>query len=276
MSIKLRYSNGYIPLKCSTFPAGELFIQIEDTEAVRYLYRCVIEVAFESSDDLIYTGLLHDAVLRLNSEVKIALDMKYFPYARQDRSMEDGQSASLVFVCNYLKMLNFEKIFVWDAHSYVLENMFPAGVFHNVSQQRCLKKSLEASGEFYGISRFAFVAPDAGAYKKTCKVAEMSGSEVLTATKTRNSKGVFTQLNFEKSDIKSVDVLYVVDDICDGGATFIELAKAIRKISNVDLCLIVTHGIFSKGFEELERYYNFIGWANPVNQSLPSKGFVHV
>ena len=39
-----------------------------------------------------------------------------------------------------------------------------------------------------------------------------------------------------------------MDDICDGGRTFIELAKALKVDGPRSVWLYVTHGIFSQGF----------------------------
>jgi ribose-phosphate pyrophosphokinase len=46
--------------------------------------------------------------------------------------------------------------------------------------------------------------------------------------------------------------LLVIDDLCDGGATFISIAKVLKKVfPNPDLHLYVTHGGFSRGKEVL-------------------------
>jgi ribose-phosphate pyrophosphokinase len=39
----------------------------------------------------------------------------------------------------------------------------------------------------------------------------------------------------------------ITDDICDGGATFIGIAKQLRSLNCQNIILYVTHGIFSKG-----------------------------
>jgi len=39
----------------------------------------------------------------------------------------------------------------------------------------------------------------------------------------------------------------IVDDICDGGATFVALARVLRDHGATAVHLYVTHGIFSKG-----------------------------
>jgi ribose-phosphate pyrophosphokinase len=43
----------------------------------------------------------------------------------------------------------------------------------------------------------------------------------------------------------------IVDDICDGGRTFIELAKVLKSNKVKNITLFVTHGIFSKGVDAL-------------------------
>ena len=49
--------------------------------------------------------------------------------------------------------------------------------------------------------------------------------------------------------------MIVVDDIIDGGKTFIELAKELKKVYNINrLVLAASHGIFSKGLDVLEDY----------------------
>ncbi len=49
----------------------------------------------------------------------------------------------------------------------------------------------------------------------------------------------------------------VVDDICDGGGTFLGLADKFWKQTSIStLDLYVTHGIFSKGVRELLRMYH--------------------
>lgn len=99
-----------------------------------------------------------------------------------------------------------------------------------------------------------FVAPDAGASKKIYKTAARAGKPVLIANKVRDSRtGEIKGLKFDSEDlsaIKPTDKLLVVDDICDGGRTFIEVAKALP-VAKEQLSLYTTHGIYSKGFKTL-------------------------
>ena len=47
----------------------------------------------------------------------------------------------------------------------------------------------------------------------------------------------------------------IIDDICDGGATFLAIAEQIKP---KHMTLIVTHGVFSKGFAVLEKKFDEI------------------
>jgi len=53
-----------------------------------------------------------------------------------------------------------------------------------------------------------------------------------------------------------------VDDICDGGGTFLGLATALKEKNAGKLSLIVSHGIFSKGFEELNKSFDTVFTTN--------------
>lgn len=73
----------------------------------------------------------------------------------------------------------------------------------------------------------------------------------------------------------------IIDDICDGGGTFIGIAKELNMPKEL-MGLYVTHGIFSRGFDELcsffgkiittNSYYDKENGSDPVNviNCLPS------
>jgi len=50
----------------------------------------------------------------------------------------------------------------------------------------------------------------------------------------------------------------IVDDICDGGGTFLGLGEELKKKNAGPLFLAISHGIFSKGFDELVKVYEQI------------------
>jgi ribose-phosphate pyrophosphokinase len=101
-----------------------------------------------------------------------------------------------------------------------------------------------------------FLAPDAGALKKIYKLAELyPHCSVVCANKIRdltNGKIIDTKINPEDLHEKIHEkVVWVVDDICDAGGTFLALAKAIPDyIIPKELNLYVTHGIFANNAKQ--------------------------
>jgi ribose-phosphate pyrophosphokinase len=63
------------------------------------------------------------------------------------------------------------------------------------------------------------------------------------------------------NDLKGDDCV-IVDDICDGGRTFIGIAQELKMKNAGDIYLCVSHGIFSHGFDELRKYFKKIFTTN--------------
>ncbi len=97
------------------------------------------------------------------------------------------------------------------------------------------------------LNDFTLVSPDLGAYKKLDKLAiniNYKGA-IATGIKIRDmSTGEIIKSDVNTDDLKGKACL-VVDDICDGGRTFIELAKALKEKNAGDLYFVCSHGIFS-------------------------------
>ena len=62
--------------------------------------------------------LIKDA-LEIKGIKRFDLIMPYIPYARQDRVCAQGESFSLKIFANMLNAVNFENVYVLDAHSDV-------------------------------------------------------------------------------------------------------------------------------------------------------------
>mgnify|MGYP000532971753 CR=1 FL=1 len=254
--IRLISRSEEIELKWWTFPGGERNVKIVDSEIIAGVANTyIIECLFKGSDDLIDMMLLVNAIRNANVSpfpVNIALSIPYFPFARQDRVMTVGEPFALQIAVNIIKSCNFDLIFTYDPHSDVLAGMFEPGKLV-VHYQYELMKSLIQGLPFYN-KNSALISPDAGALKKIYSLAKELDFPVIEASKKRDVKtGEIVKTAIDTKELSSYDVLYVVDDICDGGRTFIELAKVIRDGGFAgELYLCVTHGIFSKGIEVLD------------------------
>jgi ribose-phosphate pyrophosphokinase len=179
-----------------------------------------------------------------------ALILPNVPGARQDRLNNEGDY--LFTVKSVAKMIN-ERKFPWvtilDPHSDVA----PALI------ERCRVKHISDFFPHPLVPYDFVIAPDAGAEKRAGRVAKLLSVPLLRAWKERDlATGEITGFGMEEAPTGSGrGTALVVDDICDGGGTFNGLAPVLNK-NDLDADLFVTHGIFSKGLEELGSNYRRI------------------
>jgi ribose-phosphate pyrophosphokinase len=231
-----------IQFQSFVFAGGEPHVKInpdfDQTMPVTITHR------LNSFNDLGLLCLAVDALQRMH--IKLAdLYIPYFPAARQDRVMVKGEPLSVKVYADIINTFKFKKVFVFDAHSEVT-----SAVLNNcevIPNHVFIQKVIQSIG-----NEVLLISPDGGALKKIYKVSEfLSGVEVVECSKSRDVKtGKLTGFKVYADDLNGTDCL-IVDDICDGGGTFIGLAEELKKKNAGKLYLAISHGIFSKGFENL-------------------------
>lgn len=224
------------------------------------------------------------AALRELGVEEIHLYTPYIVGARSDRKFEEGGNNYLKdVICPIINSLNFKTVTCIDPHSDVLEACIKG--FRKEDNLKLVKFALKQldkqaytsegkkidfavkKGDIVKEKEFILISPDAGANKKIYKLAEQIGykGNIITCSKDRDVEGKLTKCVVPVKDTGPLIMkdYIIIDDICDGGATFINIAKELKKLYNCNhIYLIVTHGIFSKGFDELAKYFNGIYCTN--------------
>lgn len=260
--------------KSFTFNGGEEHIAIEDNVSEEVL----IEASLVNSRKVMQLLIATDALRRSGCK-KINLFAPYIPYARQDRVCNSGESLSIKVMAGLINSQGYNRVFTLDNHSDVTSALIHKNHeinIANIIMRMTSENSVEKGTDF---TRYALVSPDAGALKKTYKLSKaLGGVPVIECGKKRNvSTGEITatMVYEEKDVVKSFDRLLIVDDICDGGKTFIELAKALKAKKAKSVELYVSHGIFSKGmsvFEGLiDKIYTTRSFVNQVTTAIGEK-----
>jgi ribose-phosphate pyrophosphokinase len=264
-------SKSDIKYKISKFPDGQQQLQFEGIQIglikgytnPNFDYQIVIKSRLNDFKDLELICCAVASLRELNIE-KIHLYTPYFLGSRSDRKFGEGSNNYLkTVICPIINSLNFKSVTVMDPHSDVLE-----ACLNNFKKNDNFDLVDDALSYLIGENeedQVVLVSPDAGAYKKVFDVAkEFKIEKIITATKVRDLKTgqiLHTEVPVldQHNDLKYI----IVDDICDGGRTFIEIAKAIKASRpTAKIYLVVTHGIFSAGFEELEKYFERIYTTN--------------
>lgn len=174
------------------------------------------------------------------------LVLPYVPGARQDRTNPTGDVLfTIESVTRMINQRRFSRVVILDPHSpetsYRIHNVriFPQG--------EVAKKLWKG---YTGI-----IAADKGGRERAEAMAEAMNLPVYYGGKTRDvSTGKLT--GFTLDPIPFGHYL-VVDDICDGGGTFVGLGQKIREQGSY-ADLYVSHGIFSHGTDALKAIYKNI------------------
>lgn len=264
-------THGRVSVSMMKFPGGEVGVNINTGSLdwkdgyLRDVTRIDLVAKIQNSDQLMAMFLATDALRRVYPKAVIDLLIPYFPYARQDRVCNAGEALSVKVVATLINAQNYATVTVLDPHSAVVV----------AALDRCY-----VTDQFDAFSRikqdwhnWTLVAPDMGASKKTEDFAKRVGAkDVLYFNKTRElSTGKITGMKMLNPEILTGEnKLLVLDDICDGGRTFVELYQAFDFPTHINyacLELAVTHGIFSKGVSVLTSVFDHVYTTDSLPQT---------
>lgn len=231
----------FIRYNLSKFSAGEIHVKLNINDFNPEIELFEINAFIKSSDDIITLMMITDAIRQKKLNAVIDLILDYCPYSRQDRVCDEGESLSIKVFANLINSMNYNTVQLIDAHSDVA----PA-LINNCTNIKVHEILRDAFDEDLFCETDYLVSPDAGANKKVQECAKLFNKEFIRADKIRDVKtGHITDTVVYADDLTGKTV-FIIDDICDGGRTFIELAKKLIEKGAI-VNLYVTFGIFSKG-----------------------------
>ena len=251
------------------------------------MFNVIITSRVESSEELIRVLLAKDALERTYPVDEIYLFIPYFPGARQDRDNGLGEPLTVKVFADLINNACFEAVEIFDAHSDVtpalIDRIYAAdnhsfvheALLHYIENHDFLVNEVidekdDAVNYNNTIRRgnLIIISPDSGSNKKINKLC----ADLLHYTETENAlppnlqivkcdkerdvaTGKLSGFTVYADDLEG-KTCFIVDDICDGGGTFLGLAKKLKEKNAGDLVLIVSHGIFSNGLLELDKVFD--------------------
>lgn len=245
--------------KVINFPDGEVHLQLDTvTRKESVTVKCRITNATE----LFLLMQLSDILKRQCIEVSI-LEIYYLMGMRCDRLFDIDRPFTLSIVANVVNSLKAETVYIYEPHSV-----------------RCLKlihHSFSSDLTWYIKSRLLeqnkgllLVAPDKGSVNRY-----RDKYFTVVCDKVRNeSTGELQGFRATpKEDVAGRDLL-VIDDLCDGGGTFVGLAPKLRELNPNTMSLLVTHAIQKQGVEKVTAVYDKVyitdTYKDWTKESLPA------
>lgn len=243
------FKNNEVTLDFGFYPAGEPYIKFEeDPEDLQYMVLRPRNIA-----DFVAGMFLADSVTERGGHLR-ELSLNCVPGARQDRINPTGDTLfTAKSIAQMINARDFDRVHIFDPHSPVISALIDRVVVHQPWEEYQIKYAFRRDYS-------ALVAPDAGAIKRTEAMASVLNLPVIQASKTRDvSTGALSgfSIGIVPPGVFGGSKVLVFDDLCDGGWTFTGLGKALAE-SGLQADLYVSHGIFSKGLEELKKHYGHI------------------
>lgn len=236
-----------IAFKTFVFPDGQPHIKLVLTQNAIYTEGVEIITRIANPNDLFMVLIAKD-VLEAAGFERINLKISYLMAARMDRQMTEGEPFSLRVLANMLNQAQFHSISVFDPHSDVTTALLLRS--KAIGNEQFVKNCINHFYQNNPKDDYALISPDGGALKKIYKVAQfVDAPSVIECSKMRDVKtGHLSGFNTNVLDFEG-KTCFIVDDICDGGGTFVGLAALLKSRNAGKIVLIVSHGIFSKGFD---------------------------
>lgn len=261
------------------FPSGESHVRCKENmwpkDYDKIICRCT------NWNDIMHLILADKILTRNQTEVLWVVPFK--PFARQDRVTGSGHSNETLVLEQMLQgMLN--RIIFLDVHSQPGKDFVPYTEITQLSIVRTIFRNIvdmkrsspnEAQGYTgHELDRIIWLCPDKGAKNKITNQADgRHVGDLHFCTKNRDTK-TGKLFGFTVPELHSKGKvpkqIYLIDDICDGGGTFIGIAEKIQHLrkDGIELNLLVTHGIFSKGLEVLFQNFDNIYTTDSYKQNI--------
>lgn len=237
------------------FPDGQLQLEITDCLCNFKDELKVVSRLCHGNDLFILLQL--DDILKRNG-IKYKLIIPYLTAGRCDRLFNYGQAITVDIITNILKGLYCSKIEILEPHS---------------------GRSIDEKCNIFGVTNYMLkevnikfpcniALPDRGALDRTLDlIRNWKDRGIIVCSKVRDSKTnklsgfkVENTMNYVEGR-----PIYLVDDLCDGGGTFLGLAEKLRELNPESLNLMVTHAIQPEGLAKVSKAYDKVYITNSFN-----------
>lgn len=261
------------------FPAGEAHIKVANENDGKGPLTEVARVYGADGNDLMLLGMWADACHRRadarhkrfpgEAPNRMVIVMPYLPGARADHG--DFVPFGAGVYADFINSLSADEVICFDPHSPVLPELTSATVIDSTRlvRQHVVGKLRDDCAQRYD----GIIAPDKGAVDRASKVAAACHLPLYRAEKRRDPDT--GRLSGFTCEPLPEGRFLVVDDICDGGGTFMGLADATG-LPPERLGLYVSHGVFSGNAPQLNDRYGEVWTTDSFAPSARPDMNVHI
>jgi ribose-phosphate pyrophosphokinase len=255
---KIDFTKG-VGYEVISFPDGEKHLKINKLDR-----KDTVEIIcrITNSDDLFLLMQLSDILNRQCVCVE-KITIPYLMTMRCDRLFSFEQPFSLKIVADVVNSFKAKKVVIIEPHSNTCIDLIKNSKAENIIGK-------------HPDDDFIYCLPDKGAALRYGSNGFIH--KPIICTKKRDVEtGKLT--GFEIEDIgeyKEGNTIIVIDDLCDGGGTFVGIAQKIRELKPSKITLAITHAVQKEGIERVSGFYDKVIITNSYKdwKDLPSNVIV--
>lgn len=249
MKNEIRLRNGMSDENFNLFsyPDGQHYIRIHEEKLnIKWPVNIICNVCnFSELEKLI---LLATTLRRMGFYIE-DITFLYLFGMRSDRAFKtNGENYFKDVIAPIINSLKIPKVFLFCPHSILGVSAIDNLHYRHIG---CLIEE--------EISMHILLGDQSTNFIWRCGVIPNHGDgflDVFTKTRRKKISVELSDSSIKKLKDQSQKPILIVDDLCDGGGTFMVEAEFLRgKGVTNDLCLFVAHGLFSKGCEVLYDFF---------------------
>lgn len=223
----------------TTFPDGEPHIKLDPIDRKHsYLVICRIT----NPNELFVLMQVGNILNRQGVEWELII--LYLMSARMDRVMSFDEAFTLEIVANSINSIHPTRVQIFEPHSErSLSLINNAIVWNNV----------------WNIPKDAVICfPDEGAFTRYKSLFD--NDEIIKLKKVRDPKtGRILNINFDYTHVyHSNSDIWIVDDLCDAGGTFVLASKLLRNTFDSKIHIAITHLVNPIGLKNLSENFDTV------------------
>lgn len=186
--------------------------------------------------------LIHAA--KQSSADSITPVIPYLPYARQDRRGDERAPVSIAKLMRGLERMGIREFITMDMHTSQVQLAVDTPIAHLYALPLIAIHYQEQPTYRATPEDHLVFAPDAGAFKRTVRLAELLDIGFAVGSKIRPGPGRVSQKYLVAGEIEGKHVI-VLDDMIDTAGTIVRCVEEVRKRSPKSVSLAATHAVLS-------------------------------
>ena len=264
--------NYLIDVQCPRFASGEAKGIIKESIRDKDIY-ILVDVCNNSlkykmdgelnrmSPDDNYQDLKRVIAACAGKARKITVIMPFMYEGRQHRKTQ-RESLDCAVMLKEMEYMGVDNIVTFDAHDPRMQNVLPLKGIENVSPALQFTQALLTEYEDIkpDSEHLMFIAPDEGATERVVFFASVFGVNIGMFYKRRDYATIIDGTNpiiahdFCGGSLEGMDAI-IVDDMIASGGSIIDVCKQIKERGAKRVFIFATFGLFSSGFEKLDKAY---------------------